>query len=38
MSNWMALFLLQTDMLMAGAKFPWAARELTLDALIRAMS
>lgn len=38
MSSWLALFLLQTDMLMAGARFPWDARQLVMDSLRRAMS
>jgi hypothetical protein len=38
MNSWLALFLLQTDMLMLGARLSWDARQLTLDALRRAMS
>ena len=36
--TWLPLFLLQTDLLMAGARFTWDARQLTIDALRRAMS
>jgi hypothetical protein len=38
MNSWLAIFLLQTDLLMANARFPWDARQLTIDALRRAMS
>jgi hypothetical protein len=37
MKSWMALFLLQTDLLMSSARFPWDVRQLVLDSLRRAM-
>lgn len=38
MSNWMALFLLQTDLLMASARFTWDARQDVMASLRRAFS
>ncbi|MFZ2981998.1 MAG: hypothetical protein WA085_13280 [Sphingobium sp.] len=38
MSDWLALFLFQTDMLMENARFPQAERHACLASLARAMS